>query len=508
MIQPKRLGAILAAALLVGCAGDPDSDLGAGVQDVEVVGVNTLDMAEYMFPSCEVGSRTWRVRGEEFRTVPLGVRDGMAHYVFVKSPDGDGYEEWWVDRDWMRIRLDRTWAHCITDTGALCGPGADGNHIWCDVQCTRDNTVAACQRRWDRDASSRYNGLRPRAPWAATQYRSPGRPELAAPFVQRRLRLPVGGEVRFAAEMSFGGIDRESCAPCTTNFDTAPGATVRRAVTARRYREWRGFHDVVHLEVTAGPGNGENSYYARGLGLIGFGIGASVSVASELLERDTAARAACFEYTPASACAVGGNECRTEGGEHSLCGRFKQYWDQHGGLPVFGFPITAAQPELREDGRGHLTQWFERGRFEFHGANQAPYDVQLGRLGAERFSASHGGMDFWSTPRDEGPRPGCQWFAETRINVCDSVASVGAPGFLAYWREHGLEFDGRRGTSYPESLALFGLPLTQVRRERLSDGREYWVQWFERARFEWHPELPLRYRVLLGLLGNESRGRP
>ena len=57
MIQPKRLGAILAAPLLVGCAGDPDSDLGAGVQGVEVVGVNTLDMAEYMFPSCEVGQR-------------------------------------------------------------------------------------------------------------------------------------------------------------------------------------------------------------------------------------------------------------------------------------------------------------------------------------------------------------------------------------------------------------------------------------------------------------------
>jgi hypothetical protein len=27
----------------------------------------------------------------------------MAQSVFVKRPDGDGHEGWWVDRDWMRI---------------------------------------------------------------------------------------------------------------------------------------------------------------------------------------------------------------------------------------------------------------------------------------------------------------------------------------------------------------------------------------------------------------------
>lgn len=31
----------------------------------------------------------------------------------------------------------------------------------------------------------------------------------------------------------------------------------------------------------------------------------------------------------------------------------------------------------------------------------------------------------------------------------------------------------------------------------------YQVQWFERARFELHPENPAPYQVLLGLLGNE-----
>ena len=30
------------------------------------------------------------------------------------------------------------------------------------------------------------------------------------------------------------------------------------------------------------------------------------------------------------------------------------------------------------------------------------------------------------------------------------------------------------------------------------------TQWFERARFEWHPDKPREFKVLLGLLGNET----
>jgi sortase (surface protein transpeptidase) len=67
--------------------------------------------------------------------------------------------------------------------------------------------------------------------------------------------------------------------------------------------------------------------------------------------------------------------------------------------------------------------------------------------------------------------------------------------------------DGDPGISEPESLALFGLPLSGPRQERLSDGRTYTVQWFERARFEYHPENPYPYNVLFGLLGRELTPR-
>ncbi len=55
-------------------------------------------------------------------------------------------------------------------------------------------------------------------------------------------------------------------------------------------------------------------------------------------------------------------------------GPFLAYWQAHGGLPIFGYPLT---PEHRA---GPLTvQWFERARFELHPGNV----VMLGRVGAE-----------------------------------------------------------------------------------------------------------------------------
>jgi hypothetical protein len=65
--------------------------------------------------------------------------------------------------------------------------------------------------------------------------------------------------------------------------------------------------------------------------------------------------------------------------------------------------------------------------------------------------------------------------------------------FLGYWTRNG-------------GLAQFGYPISEELRERsATDGVEYTVQYFERARFEYHPE----YRgsdaeVLLGLLGTSA----
>ena len=76
--------------------------------------------------------------------------------------------------------------------------------------------------------------------------------------------------------------------------------------------------------------------------------------------------------------------------------------------------------------------------------------------------------------------------------------------FKRYYQTHGLEM-GDRGISARESLALFGYPVSEPYDEiNAEDGQRYRVQYFERARFELHPENQPPYRVLLGRLGFTS----
>lgn len=176
---------------------------------------------------------------------------------------------------------------------------------------------------------------------------------------------------------------------------------------------------------------------------------------------------------------------------YRLDGRFAQFWNANGGLTVFGLPISDQRPERGSEGV-FTVQWLERERFELHPENAPPYDVLLGRLGAEALERQ--GRNWRATPAEQ-PQAGCRYFAETGRNLCEP--------FLSAWQANGLEFDGQRGTSYAESLALFGLPLTTAETETNADGFTVLTQWFERARFEYVPENPPPFQVLLGRLGAE-----
>jgi hypothetical protein len=171
-----------------------------------------------------------------------------------------------------------------------------------------------------------------------------------------------------------------------------------------------------------------------------------------------------------------------------IAGRIRAFWEQNGGLPVFGFPIAPQQEQVIE-GQPFQTQWFERNRLELHPENAPPYDVLLGRLGVDRLAQQ--GRD-WTRFPGGVPQPGCRFFPETGHNICADI--------LKAWRANGLEFDGRRGKSEAENLALFGMPVSDPQTEQI-DGTAYTVQWFERARFELHPENAPPYNVLLGRLG-------
>jgi hypothetical protein len=172
---------------------------------------------------------------------------------------------------------------------------------------------------------------------------------------------------------------------------------------------------------------------------------------------------------------------------HTAASPFLQYWVIHGGLPVFGYPLT----DQRAEG-GLRVQYYERQRFEHHPENPAPYNVLFGLIGEQ--TAQREGLT--DTPpfrrQAQGSNPNCEYFPETGHQLCF--------GFRGYWHAHGLDF-GEPGVTARESLALFGYPISEEFRQRLEDGREYTVQYFERARFEWHPENAPPYDVLLGRLG-------
>lgn len=152
---------------------------------------------------------------------------------------------------------------------------------------------------------------------------------------------------------------------------------------------------------------------------------------------------------------------------------FLKYWQENGGLALFGYPISDRIRETdKASGKTYVAQYFERARFELH--PETGDTVVLGRLGA-------------ITTQPEAaaaPVAGAQFFAETGHNL--------AGQFLAYWQEHG-------------GLPVFGYPITEERTETSPlDGKEYKVQYFERARFELHPEFAgTPNEVQLGQLGRE-----
>jgi spore germination protein YaaH len=167
---------------------------------------------------------------------------------------------------------------------------------------------------------------------------------------------------------------------------------------------------------------------------------------------------------------------------HSVAYGFLEYWREHGGLARFGYPRTEEFTEFDPMvGANYTVQYFERARFEFHPEYAGtPFEVLLGHTG--RWALERRGEDPWESATD--PKAGARYFPETGHNLDDV--------FLDYWESRG-------------GLYAFGFPISEELQEvNPEDGITYTVQYFERARFEYHPEFAgTEFEVLLGLLGNE-----
>ena len=173
-------------------------------------------------------------------------------------------------------------------------------------------------------------------------------------------------------------------------------------------------------------------------------------------------------------------ECRRfEVTGKTVCSTFLQYWDAHGGLAQQGYPISEPFRELSAvNGRVYTVQYFERAVFELHPENQPPYDVLLSLLGTFEYKKRYGTA---GAPNQRASTDNPRYFSETGKTI--------GGRFREYWEQNG-------------GLPQQGLPLSDefVERNNLS-GREYTVQYFERAVFELHPENQPPYDVLLSHLG-------
>jgi len=144
-------------------------------------------------------------------------------------------------------------------------------------------------------------------------------------------------------------------------------------------------------------------------------------------------------------------------------GEFLRFFERHGEIEIFGYPLTVEFEEA-----GQRVQYFHRGRMELLPDNPPGQRVALARLGELLITPEP------AIPRPE-TRPDRRFFAETGHTV--------ASAFLRY-------FESRGG------VELFGYPITEM---KVENGRI--VQYFQRARLEWHPDSPPGLQVQLGKLG-------
>jgi hypothetical protein len=172
---------------------------------------------------------------------------------------------------------------------------------------------------------------------------------------------------------------------------------------------------------------------------------------------------------PSAVSAEAGGRYYAETG-HTLAPEFVDYFDEHGGLEILGYPITEA---FVEPGSGWLIQYTENARLELSPATS-------GSAGSVRLSALGEAVGGWQPPLEADARPlgasqGCRFYRESGHSVCYA--------FQEFFLAHG-------------GPSLFGFPISEF---TLENGRI--VQYFQNLRLDWHPEDASGERVRVGALG-------
>jgi polysaccharide biosynthesis protein PslG len=174
---------------------------------------------------------------------------------------------------------------------------------------------------------------------------------------------------------------------------------------------------------------------------------------------------------------------------HTAVNGFLDFWRRTpNALFTIGFPISQPfiEESFTEPGKFYRVQYFERAVLEEHPENVGTQYYILGRLMGNQIIQ---GRDNEEPFRPVANSNDGTWDSATQHTLRNSPAP-----FRSFYEQNG-------------GLAVFGRPKSEQFQERnQATGEIYWTQYFERQRMEWHPNEPdPRYRILLGLLGNEYR---
>ena len=151
---------------------------------------------------------------------------------------------------------------------------------------------------------------------------------------------------------------------------------------------------------------------------------------------------------------------------HWVTGEFlKKYLSATDPQLLYGNPITEI---FKDPETGVMVQYFEKARLDLHPEAPEELRVQQAPLGDLIYEVGP------PIPLGDNPAP-CRTFAETSLPVCFT--------FLEFFEKHG-------------GVAQFGFPISS-----LEDQEGRIMQYFQRGRLEWHPELPAGERVVVGDLG-------
>jgi hypothetical protein len=143
---------------------------------------------------------------------------------------------------------------------------------------------------------------------------------------------------------------------------------------------------------------------------------------------------------------------------HYVCSDFLNFFETRGKHEIFGYPLTEA---YTDPDTGLWVQFFQRARMELHPSLPEPYRVQLGLLVDELGYASQ------YPPAKAEAIPA---FNSALHHYFPETGHVVSYAFLSYYRDKG-------------GLDIFGYPRSEFVYEN-----GYMVQYFQRAKMEWHPE--------------------